>query len=145
MMGGDESPAPGPRDVGAGSSEGPDDPLSGGSTLELKSNNPAFNLAQQYEWADSRSTAMTVLVPNTDDAQRRRMPGAGAHVRLTWAHEHIHMVREAVGGAPALELPHVRRGARRPADRLVLDRHQPHGAARRGRDRARFAALSRRS
>jgi spermidine/putrescine transport system ATP-binding protein len=45
-------------------------------------------------------TAMTVLVPNSDDAQRRRMPGAGAPVRLAWANEHIHMVREAEGGEP---------------------------------------------
>jgi hypothetical protein len=46
---------------------------------------------------------MTVLVPNTDDAQRRRMPGAGARVRLAWSNEHIHMVREPEGEVP---LPH---------------------------------------
>jgi spermidine/putrescine transport system ATP-binding protein len=38
-------------------------------------------------------TAMTVLVPNTDEAARQRMPGAGAQVRLAWAGEHIHIVR----------------------------------------------------
>ncbi|MEA2369590.1 MAG: spermidine/putrescine transport system ATP-binding protein [Thermoleophilaceae bacterium] len=48
-------------------------------------------------------TGMTVLVPNTDDAQRRRMPGAGARVRLAWSNEHIHMVREPEGEVP---LPH---------------------------------------
>ena len=40
-------------------------------------------------------TAMTVLVPNTDEAERQRMPGAGAQVRLAWAGEHIHIVRES--------------------------------------------------
>jgi spermidine/putrescine transport system ATP-binding protein len=40
-------------------------------------------------------TAMTVLVPNTDEAARRQMPGAGAQVRLAWAGEHIHIVRES--------------------------------------------------
>jgi spermidine/putrescine transport system ATP-binding protein len=48
-------------------------------------------------------TAMTVLVPNTDESARQRMPGAGAAVRLAWANEHIHMVRHSEGGerAPA--------------------------------------------
>jgi spermidine/putrescine transport system ATP-binding protein len=46
-------------------------------------------------------TGMTVLVPNTDDAERRRMPGAGARVRLSWSDEHIHMVREPAGDAAA--------------------------------------------
>jgi len=39
-------------------------------------------------------TGMTVLVPNTDEEARRRLPGAGAEVRLAWAGDHIHMVRE---------------------------------------------------
>jgi spermidine/putrescine transport system ATP-binding protein len=43
------------------------------------------------------STAMTVLVPNSDEAARRRLPGAGDAVRLAWANEHIHIVREAEG------------------------------------------------
>ena len=41
-------------------------------------------------------TGMTVLVPNTDEEARRRMPAAGADVRLAWAGEHIHMVREEI-------------------------------------------------
>jgi hypothetical protein len=44
-------------------------------------------------------TAMTVLVPNADEADRQRLPGAGARVRLAWASEHIHIVRDAEGGA----------------------------------------------
>jgi spermidine/putrescine transport system ATP-binding protein len=42
-------------------------------------------------------TGMTVLVPNTDEEARQRLPGAGADVRLAWAGEHIHMVREEEG------------------------------------------------
>jgi spermidine/putrescine transport system ATP-binding protein len=48
-------------------------------------------------------TAMTVLVPNSDEAARRRLPGAGDPVRLAWASDHIHMVREATGGGTATE------------------------------------------
>ena len=38
---------------------------------------------------------MTVLVPNADEAERSRLPGGGAAVRLSWAPEHIHVVRES--------------------------------------------------
>ena len=38
---------------------------------------------------------MTVLVPNADEAERQRLPGGGAPVRLSWAPEHIHLVRES--------------------------------------------------
>jgi hypothetical protein len=46
-------------------------------------------------------TAMTVLVPNTDEAARKRLPAAGAEVLLAWANEHIHIVRDAEGGESA--------------------------------------------
>jgi ABC-type Fe3+/spermidine/putrescine transport system ATPase subunit len=46
-------------------------------------------------------TAMTVLVPNTDEEQRSRLPAPGESVRLGWSQEHIHMVREAQGEAVA--------------------------------------------
>jgi spermidine/putrescine transport system ATP-binding protein len=39
-------------------------------------------------------TRMTVLVPNTDEDERRRLPAAGDAARLTWSDENIHMVRE---------------------------------------------------
>jgi ABC-type Fe3+/spermidine/putrescine transport system ATPase subunit len=39
--------------------------------------------------------AMTVLVPNASEAERARLPGGGAPVRLSWAPEHIHVVRES--------------------------------------------------
>jgi spermidine/putrescine transport system ATP-binding protein len=38
---------------------------------------------------------MTVLVPNADDAERSRLPGGGVPVRLSWAPEHIHVLRES--------------------------------------------------
>jgi spermidine/putrescine transport system ATP-binding protein len=46
---------------------------------------------------------MTVLVPNTDEAQRQQLPGGGAKVRLSWAPEHMHVVKESRtnGAAPA--------------------------------------------
>jgi ABC-type Fe3+/spermidine/putrescine transport system ATPase subunit len=40
-------------------------------------------------------TRMTVLVPNTDEEARRRLPTAGDGARLTWSTENIHMVKEA--------------------------------------------------
>ncbi len=44
---------------------------------------------------------MTVLIPNADEAERSRLPGGGAPVRLSWAPEHIHVVRESAAPAPA--------------------------------------------
>jgi spermidine/putrescine transport system ATP-binding protein len=45
---------------------------------------------------------MTVLCPNTDDAERLSLPGAGTDVRLSWAPEHMHLVKESAdGSAPA--------------------------------------------
>jgi spermidine/putrescine transport system ATP-binding protein len=40
-------------------------------------------------------TRMTVLVPNTDEEARRRLPGAGDGARLSWSAENIHIVKEA--------------------------------------------------
>jgi spermidine/putrescine transport system ATP-binding protein len=38
---------------------------------------------------------MTVLCPNTDEAERQSLPGGGAEVELSWTPEHIHLVRES--------------------------------------------------
>jgi spermidine/putrescine transport system ATP-binding protein len=38
---------------------------------------------------------MTVLVPNASEAERQRLPGAGARVRLSWAPDHMHVVKES--------------------------------------------------
>jgi spermidine/putrescine transport system ATP-binding protein len=42
---------------------------------------------------------MTVLVPNTDEAERQRLPGGGANVELSWAPSHMHVVKESENGA----------------------------------------------
>jgi hypothetical protein len=41
---------------------------------------------------------LTVLVPNADEEERARLPGSGVRVRLSWAPEHIHVVRESEPG-----------------------------------------------
>jgi len=45
--------------------------------------------------------SMTVLVPNASEAERARLPGGGAAVRLSWAPEHMHVVRDSVASAEA--------------------------------------------
>jgi spermidine/putrescine transport system ATP-binding protein len=45
--------------------------------------------------------SMTVLVPNASEAERADLPGGGAAVRLSWAPEHMHVVRES--GGPVLD------------------------------------------
>jgi spermidine/putrescine transport system ATP-binding protein len=47
---------------------------------------------------------MTVLVPNTDEAERQRLPGGGANVKLSWAPDHMHVVRTSSDGAPSQEV-----------------------------------------
>jgi spermidine/putrescine transport system ATP-binding protein len=42
---------------------------------------------------------MTVLCPNTDEAERQSLPGGGARVALSWESEHMHLVRESPNGA----------------------------------------------
>jgi spermidine/putrescine transport system ATP-binding protein len=39
-------------------------------------------------------TRMTVLIPNTDEEARRRLPATGDGARLTWSDENIHIVKE---------------------------------------------------
>jgi spermidine/putrescine transport system ATP-binding protein len=38
---------------------------------------------------------LTVLVPNADEQERAGLPGGGVRVRLSWAPENIHVVRES--------------------------------------------------
>jgi spermidine/putrescine transport system ATP-binding protein len=42
---------------------------------------------------------ITVLVPNADEAERQRLPGGGANVKLSWAPEHMHLVHTSPNGA----------------------------------------------
>jgi spermidine/putrescine transport system ATP-binding protein len=46
---------------------------------------------------------LTVLVPNADEVERQRLPGAGARVRLSWSPDHMHLV--AASGTPVHERP----------------------------------------
>lgn len=48
---------------------------------------------------------MTVLVPNTDEAERQRLPGGGARVVLSWEPEHMHVVTESIGGSAGTTAP----------------------------------------
>ena len=41
------------------------------------------------------NVAMTVLVANTDEDERQRLPGGGARVRLSWTPDYMHVVRES--------------------------------------------------
>ena len=43
---------------------------------------------------------MTVLCPNTSEAERQRLPGGGARVSLSWEPEHMHLVRESPAAGP---------------------------------------------
>jgi hypothetical protein len=40
----------------------------------------------------AEGVSLTALVPNVDEVQRQRLPGAGARVRLTWSPEHMHVL-----------------------------------------------------
>ncbi len=46
---------------------------------------------------------MTVLVPNTDEEDRQQLPGGGARVKLSWAPEHMHLVRVSPHGGAGEE------------------------------------------
>jgi spermidine/putrescine transport system ATP-binding protein len=43
---------------------------------------------------------MTVLCPNTGEAERQSLPGGGARVSLSWEPEHMHLVRESPAASP---------------------------------------------
>jgi spermidine/putrescine transport system ATP-binding protein len=51
--------------------------------------------ATQIEVSLPGDVSMTVLVPNASEAERARLPGGGASVRLSWEPEHMHVVRES--------------------------------------------------
>ena len=38
--------------------------------------------------------SLTALVPNVDEEARKRLPAPGEEIRLSWAPEHMHIVRE---------------------------------------------------
>jgi spermidine/putrescine transport system ATP-binding protein len=47
---------------------------------------------------------MTVLVPNTDESDRRQLPGGGVMVKLSWAPEHMHLVASSPNGVKPEEV-----------------------------------------
>jgi spermidine/putrescine transport system ATP-binding protein len=49
--------------------------------------------ATQMVVAIGEGVRMTVLCPNSDEAERQRLPGGGARVALSWELEHMHVVR----------------------------------------------------
>jgi spermidine/putrescine transport system ATP-binding protein len=51
----------------------------------------------------SDGVRMTVLVPNTDESDRQQLPGGGARVKLSWAPEHMHVVRTSSDGEVGTE------------------------------------------
>jgi spermidine/putrescine transport system ATP-binding protein len=48
---------------------------------------------------------MTVLVPNSDEAERQRLPGGGARVVLSWEPEHMHVVTASPGDGAVVATP----------------------------------------
>ena len=48
---------------------------------------------------------MTVLVPNADEAERQKLPGGGAKVKVSWSPEHMHLVRETEYAPGASAVP----------------------------------------
>ena len=46
---------------------------------------------------------MTVLVPNADEDERQKLPGGGAKVKLSWAPDHMHIVRESPNATKPVE------------------------------------------
>jgi ABC-type Fe3+/spermidine/putrescine transport system ATPase subunit len=38
--------------------------------------------------------SLTALVPNVDEDARQRLPAPGQEIRLSWAPEHMHIVKE---------------------------------------------------
>jgi spermidine/putrescine transport system ATP-binding protein len=83
----------------------PDESADGRPTVEgVVASSVFLGTATQIVVGLSEEVHMTVLVPNADEAERSQLPGGGARVRLSWAPEHIHLVRESAdfGGVDAL-------------------------------------------
>jgi spermidine/putrescine transport system ATP-binding protein len=47
---------------------------------------------------------ITVLCPNTSEAERQSLPGGGARVSLSWEPEHMHLVRGSPAASPDGEI-----------------------------------------
>jgi spermidine/putrescine transport system ATP-binding protein len=70
-------------------------PANGPSVEGIVEASVFLGTATQIVVALAEDVKMTVLVPNASEAERARLPGGGARVRLSWQPEHIHVVRES--------------------------------------------------
>jgi spermidine/putrescine transport system ATP-binding protein len=78
----------------------PEDPINGVPTVEgVVESSVYLGTATQIVVSLGEDVHMTVLVPNADEAERARLPGGGARVKLGWTPEHMHLVRDAGAGA----------------------------------------------
>ena len=78
-------------------------PASGGPGVEgVVESSLYLGTATQITVDLGEQVRMTVLVPNASEAERQRLPGGGARVRLGWAPEHMHLVRESERAEPGL-------------------------------------------
>jgi spermidine/putrescine transport system ATP-binding protein len=70
-----------------------EDPSTGGPSVEgIVEAAVYLGTATQMVVKLADGVPLTVLVPNVDERQRQRLPGAGARVRLGWSSEHMHLV-----------------------------------------------------
>jgi spermidine/putrescine transport system ATP-binding protein len=70
-----------------------EEPLTGGPSVEgIVEAAVYLGTATQMVVKLADGVPLTVLVPNVDEAQRQRLPGAGARVRLGWSSEHMHLI-----------------------------------------------------
>ena len=72
--------------------DGPSDAPSVAGTVE---SSMYLGTSTQIVVGLGEDTRMTVLVPNADEAERQRLPGGGAKVKLSWDPEHMHLVKDA--------------------------------------------------
>lgn len=101
-----------PADPGAGALGSSDGTPAGWPSIEgLVESSVYLGTSTQIVVRLEGDVPMTVLVPNADEAERAQLPGGGARVRLSWAPEHMHLVRESVanGGASHSEAPRLER------------------------------------
>ncbi len=79
-----------PRPGAAGSDQGPLPGVDG-----IVQSSVYLGTSTQIIVALPGDVSMTVLVPNASEAERARLPGGGAPVRLSWEPDHMHVVRES--------------------------------------------------
>jgi spermidine/putrescine transport system ATP-binding protein len=66
-----------------------------GATIEGQLESSAYlGTATQLVVRMGDGASLTALVPNVGDARRQDLPSPGSAVRLSWAPEHMHIVRE---------------------------------------------------